>query len=380
MEFRTARGRLLIFILFLLACPLLNHHYKIIKSAALNCIWPAQKPVFSLAAWWDCSYQNSLTGYLNDAIGFREDMIRVNNQLDFSIFNKINAGSVIMGGHHNLFYLDYIEAYCGTDYAGDNYLVPELVKMKKVQDTLERMGKLFVFVHAGNKASYYSEDLPTDIPCNSAGKTNLKNFIRIGDSLGIHQIDFNSWFVSLKGKTPHPLFNKQGIHWGLYGALFAVDSLIRYIEHNKGIRMVHPHWSEIEHSHVARRSEDDMERLLNLIFPMDTVTYWYPKLNWDDSAGCTKPKVIYIGDSFGWTFMHDGILNSNTDGEYWNYFRSSVGKDFDHTAIAYEMKDYNWPEAIHKADCIVVMYTAAQLVRTSAAFIDSAYHYYYPAK
>jgi len=380
MELKTARGRLFLLIFLLISFPLLNYHSNIISSAHLYGVEYATSPAWSWHSWWDGSFQRDEDLYINDNVGFRADLIRFNNQINFSFFDKIISCCVVRGLHDNLFYNDYVEAYCGTDYAGDNYPVNDLVKMKKVQDTLEHLGKLFVFIHAGSKASYFAEDIPTDIPCNSAGKTNLKNYIRIGDSLGIHQIDFNSWFVSLKGKMPHDLFNKQGIHWGLYGALFAVDSLTRYIEHRRGIHMIHPKWDEIEKTYNARRLEDDMERTFNLILPMRTAEYWYPKWHYDDSPGLMKPRVIYIGDSFGWTFMHDGIMNANTDPEFWIYFRDAYGKDFDNGALTHDMGSYKWREVLQKTDCVVMMYTASQLVRSGTTFIDSAYNYYYPAK
>lgn len=145
--------------------------------------------------------------------------------------------------------------------------------------------------------------------------------------------------------------------------------------------MAHPKWSEIEYSYKARRSEDDMEKVINLIFPVDTSAYWYPKWHYDDSAGFTKPKVIYIGDSFGWTFVHDGIMNSDSDAYYWYYFRDVWRKeDWEERAVSHDMSTYDWRGVLHDADCVVMMYTASQLVRSSTTFIDSAYKYYYPNK
>jgi hypothetical protein len=123
-----------------------------------------------------------------------------------------------------------------------------------------------------------------------------------------------------------------------------------------------------------------MERVINLIFPVDTGVYWYPKWHYYDSAGYTKPRVIYIGDSFGNTFMHDGIMNANTDAEYWYYFRDVWGTDWEQRCRSHNMATYNWRGAMQNADCVVLLYTASQLVRTSDVFIDSAYNYYYPEK
>jgi len=379
-QLRSAKGRLLWFIFLLIAFPVINQSFDIIHSAPLKRLEISRKPTPSWKGLWDGSYQEGLANYCNDAVGFRPDMIRVVNQINFSLFNHMNSVGATVGRHNDLFWGNYIESYCGKDYKGDNYPEESLWKLKRIQDTLERMGKMFVLVHSGSKASYFPEDIPGDVNCRGDGKTNLKNYVRIADSLGIHQINFNSWFASLHGKKAHPLFNKQGIHWNLYGAYFAADSLISYIEQAKKIRMPHPHIVRIEQSYKARHDEDDIESLLNLVFHIDTTAYWYPEIQYDDSAGRTKPKVIYIGDSFISPLLTDGLFNSNTDPEYWFYFGTAIFKNWEDMASRKEMDKYDWPGALKKTDCVVVMYTITGLVDASPTFINKAYGYYYPGK
>lgn len=379
-QLRSARGRLLWFILLLMVFPLVNHWTDIINSGQLQRVEYNRKPRLSANDLWDGSYQDSMSKYCNDSVGFRSDMIRTINQLHFSLFRNMNTVGATEGYHHNLFWGDYIESYCGKDYKGDNYPLESLRKLKKIQDTLEKLGKTFVLVHSGSKASYFAEDIPDDVHCNSGGKTNLKNYIRIADSLGIHQVNFNSWIASLHGTKPHHLFNKQGIHWNLYGAYFAADSLISYIEHARKIHMPHPHIVRIERSYKAQRGEDDIESLLNLFLPVDTTAYWYPEIKYDDTTGRTKPKVIYIGDSFISPLLCDGLFNSNTDPEYWFYFNTAIFADWENQSIRKQIDDYDWHTALQKTDCVVMMYTITQLVDASHIFIDKAYSFYYPGK
>ncbi len=392
MELKTARGRLFFLILVLLAFPLLNHHYKIIKSSPLKDVMPTEKPAFSYWGLWDGSYQASLNSYLNDVVGFREDMIRFVNQIDFSFFNKINVPDFIIGKNNDLFFKEYIDAYCGIDYNGDEHLLTLMLKMKAVQDTLEKMGKTFVFVHAASKVSYNPEDIPDNWNCKPNGKTNLKTFVHLEDSLGIHQIDFDSWFVSLKGKTEHSLFIKQGIHWSLYGSMYAVDSLIRFIERSRNIEMLHPVWTQTDYTYMARNEEGDMERLLNLVFPIDTGAYWYQRWQYVSTGHkkVTKPMIIYIGDSFMKTLFNNGIMNSDSASQFWYYNAVFIPNpaqpivswdNFNYQWVDLgHVYDIKWQETIQKADCIVLVYTASRLISTSAIFIENAYAYYYPSK
>src|SRR6185312_16477155 len=93
----------------------------------------------------------------------------------------------------------YIEAYHGLDYAGESKLRTSVYQLRKIQDTLERLGKTFVFLYAPSKAYYLSEYLP-DAPAGwtPATPTNYSTFKRLCDSAGIRQIDYNAWFLSMK--------------------------------------------------------------------------------------------------------------------------------------------------------------------------------------
>ena len=380
-QLRSARGRLLWFLFLLLVFPVINQLFNFIHSAPLKKTETAVKPTFSWRGLGEGSFQQGFARYCNDYVGFRPDMIRTVNQIEFSLFSKMTSDrGIVIGRHNDLFWRDYIESYCGIDYKGDNYPVESLWKLKKIQDTLERLGKMFVLVHSGSKASYFPDDIPAHFIYRSDGKTNLKNYLYIADSLGIHQINLNSWFASLHDKKPHHLFNRQGIHWNLYGAFFAADSLISYIESMRKIQMPHPHIVRIEKSYKAHHDEDDLESVLNLVFPVDTAAYWYPVIRYDDSTGRAKPKIIYIGDSFISPMLSDGLFNSNTDPEYWFYFRTAIFKNWEDEPSRKEIKDYDWPGAIQKADGIVLMFTITQLVESSHIFIDKAYSYYYPGQ
>lgn len=380
MQLRSARGRLLWFMVLLLVLPLANKELHFINSGELHGVGNSAKPGFSWRSWWDGTYQPDMDKYCNDAIGFRPDMIRTVNQLNYTFFNKTNTGNVILGKRHDLLFWDYIEAFRGLNYHGDQYPVASLYKMKKIQDTLEKLGKGFVMVHAGSKISYFADDIPDWMPTNPTGKNDLRNYVRVADSLGINQIDFNSWLVSMRGKWPHHPYNRQGIHWNMYGGYYVIDSLTRYMERAKHIRMMRPEIVKIDRSHKARMNEDDVEAILNVIFPTDTTEYWYPEIRYRDTAGAARPKVIYIGDSFVWTLINDGIFGQDTDPEYWHYCRTAVFKDYHNEAGYKTLDNFDWKASLDKADYIVLIYTATQLVLSSDEFVNRFYNYYYPGK
>jgi hypothetical protein len=366
------------FLLVVLLLPLLNMKLKLIESGALEGAGLADNVTFYRSKWWDGSYQIQKDKYFNDNIGFRPDLVRVINQLNFSLFDKLAAGGVVMDKDQYLYYTDYIEEYTGQSYAGDDQPRETLTKLKKIQDTLERLDKTIVLVYSPSKPYYFPEHVPGD-GIKEGIQTNFKTYFRIGDSLGVHQIDMNRWYASLKNKTRYPLFSKQGIHYTLYGATFAVDSIIRYIEFVRYIKMPHPVYDKIETSFRARRTDDDVGKVLNLMFPIKE-KFYYPGIVYKPDINVFKPKTIYIGDSFIWPLLFTGIMNSNTNPEFWYYCEHFYNADFDKGSVCSDMNKYNWQKSMLEADCIIMAYTTTNLVKMQKGFIEKAYEYFYGSK
>ena len=144
--------------------------------------------------------------------------------------------------------------------------------------------------------------------------------------------------------------------------------------------MIHPEYTDVVYSKMPRRTDDDVQGLLNIIWPVDTEKYWYPQVRYNNAPGKTKPRVIYIGDSFGWTLIFDGIKETNADAQWWYYCKYVLGEDYDKPAISSDMSTFNWKDYIQKTDCIVLIYTEPQLMKASNDFINLVYDYFYPAK
>ncbi len=370
---------LLSFAFVVLVLPFVQQCFPFITSGELSGDFTNAPDVeFSWAKWIDGSYQKGKADFCNDHLGFRPDLLRLNNQIDFSLFGECHAVWTLLGTHQCLFQAPYIEAYYGRDFVGYKSILERSIKLKAIQDTLARLGKSLVLVYAPNKARFFPEYFPENRMHEQKTVTNYEEYRRLGDSLGINQIDMNAWFVSMKNKSKELLFAKQGIHWTVYGEILAGDSLTRYIERTRHIHVPHPDWSQIEHSTEPRSGDDDVERGLNLIFPITTETFGYPVIKDVPDSGFKKPNVIYVGDSYAFKMLIFGIpgrMNGNC--EYWGYFNDVHG--INGTWATY-IKDYDWKGAIDKNDCVALVYTEFNLRDLGSGFIDAAYDRYYPHK
>jgi len=374
------KNRLLACLLFVLLVPMLQQMLQVVKSGPLFGFYPeAPDASFSWGDWWDGTYQDKKGRYLNDNTGFRQDMIRINNQVDYSLLHRLHSWKVIEGKDHYLFMDSYINDYFGRDYMGYDSILQKMWLLRALSDTLAHLGKSLILVHAPAKEFMYPEYIPDIFKVPARTRCNLETYLRIGDSLHINQVDFNGWFCSLKHTTTELLYPRQGVHWSVYGSLLAADSLIKYIERLRGIRMPHPVWTSIEHTQVPRASDDDIALTLNLIYPITREVFSYPAVSYPVSPGMVKPRIIYVGDSFVPIWMRDGLMdNTNTGWQIWQWFNLLWSDDSRDGQK--RVQDTDWTSALDKADCVVIMYTSFNLPVLGNGFIEKAYAHYFPGK
>jgi hypothetical protein len=378
---KTKKG-LQVFIFIILLLPLVQQNFAFITYVGLKgYIDYAPDVTFSWEKWWEGTYQPGKSKYCNDWIGFRPDLIRTNNQLEFSLFRQINYGGTVLGLDNCLYFENYIDAYNGLDYRGDSAIRERLWKLKAINDTFSRLGKSLVLVHAPNKAYFYSEDIPEPYKGQKMEHTNLQSYLRIGDSLGINQIDLNDWFASMKNSSKELLMSKQGTHWTNYGAFIGGDSIVRYIEKLRNINMPHPVVSGIRHTKNPTNPDADINDLANLIVPVTDETFSYPIFKYDDNDTTKKkPRVIFIGDSFVINMIKNWTLQGATaDWQFWFYFKFVMNKDYNiGNPEGPQIANYDWKSEMNKTDCIILMCVSVALPHLGDGFIEQAYDYYYP--
>lgn len=319
---QKTKNILLGFFLLLLLAPLLNQQLRLVPGTALHgAVRGAADTAFTFRGWWNGSWQEQRTAWINDSIGFRNELVQLNNQVDYTLFRKTHAAAVVVGKEGYLYEESYIRDYLGLSYEGTAEIRKDMLAARGLQDTLERKGVRFVVVHAPSKASFYPEFFPPAFDGHRQARNNQQEYVRIGDSLGVHQLDFNRWFVSMRATQQHLLMSRKGVHWTLYGSLLAGDSLLHYLEGVLGADLPDMVWEGGIESDTARYTDDDLAAGLNLVFPLGPERYYYPSIRFRDNSSHRKPKIIYISDSFFWPLLQDGIPQHTGSGwEFWYYF------------------------------------------------------------
>jgi hypothetical protein len=142
-----AKRNLMIFWMVILFVPFIQWGLHLFKGGELKGgVVIAPDVEFSLAGWINGDYQREKEKYFNDQFGFRNDFVRLHNQIGYSLFKKMNANGVVVGKDSYLFEKPYIECLFGENYVGDSIIIDRVRKLKMLRDTFNRMGKHLVVV------------------------------------------------------------------------------------------------------------------------------------------------------------------------------------------------------------------------------------------
>ena len=333
----------------------------------------AEYPEFTIESFFDGSFQEAYENYLEDHIGLRNIFVRLNNQIDFSLYQKPANPGIIVGKDKYLYERDYIDAYCGKNFVGQKVIDAQCDRIKAIQDTLVKLEIEFFIVMAPGKASMFPEFIPDQYLEDTFGITNNVAYLEGFQERGINHIDFNSLFYCMKDTSRFPLYHKCGIHWNQYGALFALDSIISYIEAARNIDMTDIRYEAIELSEKPRGTDYDVGDALNLFFRIPDQAMPYPTKLMYDTKGKVKPSIMVIADSYYYTIF-DLCENRNI----WNK----------HDFRFYDEIMFNWnhdikklPNAtideLKKFDVIMILYSEMNMHMLSNRFIERAYARFY---
>lgn len=350
-----------------LSLPMLQHVFQLAKERKLNGVIETRKmPVFRLENFLNGLFQDSLDIFLNDHMGFRPDFVRLNNQIQYHLFDVAKGRDIIIGKKDCLYGLDYIMAATGSDFIGLNAIQKKMRQVQKINEVLESQGKHLILLFAPGKGTYYPEYIPDRFPIVN-DSLNIDFFVQEAGSHRLNIFDANKWFRAMKDTSKHCLYPLHGIHWSAYGQALVMDSLESLTEKMLSVDIPDYTITGVEKSKVARDTDDDMEKGCNLLFPLPAETLSYPLTAYNEENK-VKPKMLVIGDSFFFNLIAQcNVLFDNLHFLY--YFRE------DHNVPALNMKpideNFDLKATIENTEIVMIVITDAQLPRFAWGFFDA---------
>ena len=365
-------------LMVLLFLPLLQQHLLHIPLKPLNGVTIEEKrPDFNLESYCSGDYAKQEETYLGQHFGFREPVIRLYNQYLWSCYRKTYAHDVLAGKRGWLYNLESVSDYYGTELLRWQHSPEEArqrfdreVKyMNWVREILkENSVELLAFI-APEKSFLYPEYLPEreyDTTTFNASAYFLRKF----EETGFPCIDMNGYFELMKDTISYPLIPQTGAHW-VFPAVYAADSLFRYMGELKGIELPKLRIGAL-HENDNHGADNDLEQLLNLSLPIRKRNGYSPtaEVTVENSPTNVKPKVLFVGNSFMWGIANHVPLSEVFDEvEFWYYFSTAYYGDSLHETIP--VAQLNLLEKLLVFDYIVWFTTGNQLNKGTMSFAQS---------
>ncbi len=374
----SAKKIALFVIIALLFIPLLQNQLHIFRIAPLNgdFVLP-EKPVLEKAGWLSGDFQAKYDPYLEQRLGLHNLLVRINNQIDYSLFKKVHAEGVIIGKNNVLHERDYIRAWTGEDFIGEKTWDKKLGRLKFVQNHLKRTYDIdLVLILEPSKARFSPETLPEGSAERRKEPSNYKYMVNRLRELGVRYLDLNSYYLALKDTSRYDLYPKYGVHWSVYGMTLMADTIIKYIEHLRQIDMPDFHISDITLSDSLRDTDYDAAKPLNLLFKLPHGPMAYPVIRFEDQKGKTRPDVLVEGDSYYWNIFNARIPDHCFNNHSFWYFNALVYPDsyYDSTFV----NDLDIKKEVEKRDVILIMTTERFLFKYDWGFTDALFTAYTP--
>lgn len=374
---KTIKYILFIFFILVLFLPLLQQVFPFVDLKPLSGKYEKlQKPKFNNIDWLEGKYQGEIEKYIKENVGYRNFLVRVYNQVCYDFFNTTNVEDVIIGSDGYLYQEGYILAYLGKDYVHESIIERNIYKLKRIQDTLQKLNKNILVVLAPGKGSFYPEHFPLLYKMQSKTLSNYDVYQEVLVKNKINTIDFSKWFHSIKDTCPYTLMTKNGIHWSNYSESLVADSLIKYISYQFNVSLPRLKIKKTVESKTPKFNDNDISKTMNMFYELKDLPLYYPELEIirnNNEKRTIKP--IVIADSYFYGLFSMGLINEiMTQGEFWFYFNHIENKRQDGKTKPEEL---NLKEEVDKKDLIIILATDANLKYLGFGAIDKLYELYF---
>lgn len=338
-------------------------------------------PKLTMETYRNGYFQKVAEKYVSRNFGFREPIIRLYNQYCWDFYRKTYVSYTFAGKNNWLFFAHNIENYYGTEMyhwfdnaesARQSY-EREVRLLNKVRGVLQDYDVTLLTFIAPSKADIYPEYLPRrdfDTTTLNAREYYSKHFVETG----LPCFDMTDYFLQMKDTCTFSVFPPTGDHWN-FSCVYATDSLLRFMEEQRGIQMPRIEYGE-EYLSTCRIGDDknrDLELEMNLMRPIKIrPEFSYKERDYQiitDSL-TTKPTALFIGNSFLlWMMEYIPPQDLFSDFNFWYYNkRAYQGLE----QIVDSVSHLNRLDVLLDADYIVWFSSASQMYRATEGFAEDA--------
>ena len=189
----------------------------------------ASRPEFRLETYTE--FSKEYEAYFNDNIPFRNNLISLNNTIDYFAFHKPSNDEVIIGKDNWLFYGNVVDGdpvgcYQGTVLLSDEELREIADNLVRQRDFLAESGKEFVIFIAPNKERVYNEMMPDRYgePADVYMALQVVEYLRENTDLRV--VYPYEELLAAKEAAGTNIWYKTDTHWNLIGGYIGAKALL----------------------------------------------------------------------------------------------------------------------------------------------------------
>lgn len=368
---------LFVMTVMLLAFPAVQQHGKLFKFKPLHGVSETiARPELTVMSFISGAYQAQENQYLSENIGFRELFVRYYNQLTWSLFRKSQNKTIYVNDDNWIFNDFAIKHFYGQsmyDYGESSEAV--LQKMKndarmvyQLQEVLKEYGISFFVCLAPEKDMVCAEHVPKvkgfDRP---AGVRAIDVYPSLFDSLGVNYLDFSKYYLEIKDTVSYPLYLKSSSHWSNLAVVYTADTLFHYMEALSGFNL-HDFSCSKPYFDKTRDPDADLEKVMNLLWPIETGMNYYADVSVDDDSTAVKPRLLTVGDSYYWGFQYNFTLDDFFDKHPYWYYNNIVQDDPLHKNVA----EVDILRALLSSDIVMLIYSPCNLFDLNRHFLTNS--------
>jgi hypothetical protein len=376
---RSTKLTLLYLILLSLAVSPLQLQFHPFSEAELkgyyNHLLPPELKFFTWHRWFSSVFQDDVTSRLDENVGFRPSLIRLGNQIDYSLFGLTHAKGFLRGKDQYLYEEDYIHEYTGQFFIGTRAIDNKLARLKNVTDSLASYGISFILVFESGKAGIYPEYIPDRFHPEKRTGTNYDHFVAQSARLGLPFLDINKYFLALKDTSRYPLFPRYGMHWSMYGVHLVADTLSRFIAKASGKTMPVFKVKQMYRSDLSLGSDYDIAEMLNLACPLERTPGVLPLVSFNSIPSGTLSALV-VADSYYATMVETYGKKMFGKQDYWYYNSNLYPHQNDIPSVKVDKSDLR--EKLKKYNVVMLMVSELNLHCCFWNFADEAFMAFHP--
>ena len=258
-----------------------------------------------------------MSAFISKSTNSRPAYVRFRNHFDYKLFDMVHVDKVFKGKNDYLFYgSPYYMKGLGNKSLSE--MKENVIKLKGIQDSLRKIGVQVLYAIAPEKMFVYPEFLPADYSFSNDIRFSYDKYIQLFDDSDLDYIDFNDWFIKMKGNSSYALFGKGGKHWTHYYAAKAADSIGDFLR-VRGCKV-----GDFEFIHSVEKGNvwiQDVDTWSAANLPFSYEDDNIAEVDYKVQENNNNDDVVYLTDSYYHVISWSGIFKSmhGENSEFWYY-------------------------------------------------------------